>query len=78
MTNAIPTNVITGMSQQDFMSKYLDEIVGLLLSGYAVEENSRGMADINLACRGRHFVESLTRARRLLIRVYNDLNVKVV
>ena len=58
------------VTEEAFVSKYLDELLGLLLAAFAAEENTRGIAQVNLAHRGAFLRDSVGRARNLLKRMY--------
>jgi hypothetical protein len=67
------------MTREAFIDKYLDEMVGLLLSAFAAERKGAKDDDKpvwNDAERGRFMIQQMRRSRNLLGRLYDDLNVK--
>lgn len=64
------------MTREAFIAKHLDEMVGLLLAAFAVEQDDkpRERPVFKDAERGRFMIATMQRARAFLGRMYDDLN----
>ena len=61
------------MTKDVFIGKYQDELLGLLLAAFTMEENTRGLGDINHKHRGLLMRETVHRSKSFLDRVYAEL-----
>lgn len=61
------------MSKDDFVAKYLDETVGLLLASFSAAEKSHHIAPDSYAMDGKFFIGQQKRAKALLGRMYDEL-----
>ena len=62
------------MTKDAFVSIYQDELVGLLLAAFSMDDRARGMADTNMVHQGRFLRDTMIRAKKLLDRIFTDLD----
>lgn len=64
------------MTKEAFVAAHLDELIGILLRAFALEENTRGMAGENDARRGKFMNDTLKRAEAIMARMHETLHSK--
>jgi hypothetical protein len=62
------------MTQAEFLSKFGDELNGLLLASFALDLQWKDDSPTSTAARGKAMRDQMIRGRKLLERAFNDIS----
>ena len=64
------------MTKDEFVAKHVDEMVGLLVSSFAYQENTKAGTDADMQSRGRMMLAQMRRAKEMLGKMFDDMKEK--